>query len=167
MRRRRLSAAACCGVCLVTVLACSSNGTQPVGPDGAGGDVMLVSGTLVREENAHTWNEPFIADAAAHVKIQLLSFPAADGPAFPFVTLERPIVALPFGFELRSDGLFSDVILSATVYNHAGNEVRVGDLTNEYLEEIDGIITTNREIRVSGLESCDAPNAGGFCVRNE
>jgi hypothetical protein len=54
-------------------------------------------------------------------------------------------------------------LLSVTVLNHPGNDTRVGDLTSEYRNEVSAA-GESLTVKVSGLEPCDAPGAGGFCT---
>ena len=78
-------------------------------------------------------------------------------------------VQLPFDFaicgdaEVFEEASLGEIAVSVDIFNHERNDPRVGDLTSEFLNSIDGA-TSNLEILVSGLEDCDSPEAGGFCT---
>lgn len=140
------------------------------GLDSCEGEVF-VSGTVTREMQPTNWNEPFVPTAEAHVIMKLGDF-INDGPTYTRAERDLPFVELPFEFAICADAEMvqamqeGELIIDMEIFNHAGDDVRVGDLVSEYLNTIDGP-AQGVEIVVSGIEHCDDPNAGGFCTTNE
>ena len=130
----------------------------------------LVSGTVHRELEDHTWNEAFEPTAEAHVVMRLYTY-VVDGPSTTIATHDVPFETLPFDFVICGDpeAAFADgggYDVEVNVYNHEGDEYRVADLIDEYHDEVDGP-TEGLEIVVTGLEHCDEPYAGGYCTTVE
>lgn len=129
--------------------------------------VPIVSGTVERELQEHTWNEPFIPNPDAHVSLLLVSY-YVDGTSIGRAERDVPFEALPFDFVICGDpeAAFAadeeNYEVWVNVYNHDTTELRVGDLADEYIDEVEGP-TEGLEVVVSGVEHCDAPYAGGLC----
>ena len=70
-------------------------------------------------------------------------------------------------FSVPLNGAFrsSDLRISATVISGTGDEAKIGDFITETLTPVPswGFVT----VEVVGLESCNAPYAGGFCTSKE
>ena len=132
---------------------------------------VFVSGTVTREMQPTNWNEPFVPTAEAHVIMTLGDF-ILDGPTTAVAERDLPFVELPFEFAICADAEMveamqqGELTVDMQIFNHAGDDVRVGDLISEYSNGIEGP-TQGMEILVSGSEHCDDPNAGGFCTTNE
>ncbi len=154
----------------------SSEGTADTGDssgeiaDGCLSGAPLVSGTVTREMTKFTWNEPFVPSPEAHIRMSLGDF-IVDGDTTVVAEHDVPFEMLPFTYVICGDpdtaftgeGLH---VVSVDVFNHEGTDGRVGDLIDEYLDEVDGV-TEDFDILVGGLEHCDDPNAGGFCTTEE
>ncbi|HRI69832.1 MAG TPA: hypothetical protein PK156_36635 [Polyangium sp.] len=131
------------------------------------GDVF-VSGTVTREITPTTWNEPFVPTADAHVVMQLEDY-LLDGPATVVAERDLPFESLPFEFAICGDAQMIEAMrkgqltVDISVYNHADATIHIGDLLDEYANDIDGP-TQGLSIKVSGVEDCNSPNAGGYCT---
>ncbi|MFT3771072.1 MAG: hypothetical protein QM820_37125 [Minicystis sp.] len=146
-------------------LACAVSGLSLAGCGGT-----LVSGTIEREKNEHTFNDDIVFTADAHVVIELSRYEGEDAPTTPVTQVDLPFTGFPFAFEVPGDpgAAFADeakLFLQATIYNHAGTKLQVGDLVNESSIELEEA-GTSVVVKAGGLESCDAPNAGGACTSN-
>ncbi len=133
-----------------------------------GSGEIIVSGTVEREMTETTNNEPFVATDQAHTVITVRRYVGEDAEAPSVLQKDVPVANLPFEFELRGEaakvlGDGDAFLVSVEVYNHAGDKSVVGDLVSEYQNQIKGQ-TRDMTILVSGLEACDASNAGGYCV---
>lgn len=135
---------------------------------GGEGD-LLVSGTVERESTANTDNTALTHDADNHVVITLRRYEGEDAGATLVVEIDEPVRDLPFNFEVRGDAAAAfgeartELLVSVTVFQHAGTDLRVGDLTSETRSSVRQAGETLR-IAVGGLEACGSANAGGFCV---
>lgn len=131
------------------------------------GDV-LVTANVVREITTTTTSEAITPAAGAHTRIELRRYVGEDAPADLVLADDQPFTGLPLNLTVRGDAarVFagpSKLLLSVTILNHAGNDTRVGDLTSEYRNEVNAA-GDSLTVKVSGLEPCDAPGAGGFCT---
>ncbi len=177
----RLTQISLVGLTLLLAACGNSNSDQP-GAGENGEEVMaqfssscigdvFVSGIVSREFSNTSWNEPFVPNDAAHVRMELTTF-LFDGPSTVLAERDFAFSGLPFEYAICGDAATIESLrigvlaVSVDIYNHEGVEPRVGDLVNEYLNTIDGP-TSDLNILVTGLEHCDASNAGGFCTRNE
>lgn len=151
------------------------NVVLPAGPavertDQCSGDVY-VSGTVSRDLIANSYNEPFIPTADAHVRMQLTTY-YIDGPSTILAERDVPFSNLPFDFAICADASevqaarLGELTVSMAIFSRAGVDARVGDLISERAYPVEGP-TSGMQILVSGLEHCDAENAGGFCTSNE
>lgn len=129
------------------------------------GDVVL-RGTISRELREYSDNRPFVLTADNHVVLSLRRYQGEDTDA-PLVlgaslTLPSGQLDLPRAYELRGAALPPDETLLIDLRFEAGGTARPLALISEYRNELDPG-ATQLDILVSGLEPCDAPNAGGFC----
>ncbi len=129
------------------------------------GDVAL-RGTIRRELREYSDNRPFILTAANHVVLSLRRYQGEDTAA-PLLlgaslTLPPGPLDLPRAYELRGAALPPDETLLIDLRFEAGGTARPLELISEYRNDLDPG-ATQLDILVSGLEPCDAPNAGGFC----
>jgi len=76
----------------------------------------------------------------------------------------------PIGFSFEESDLGSCLTekgrkcrISVRVVRDGGESLRVGDLLNEYLITVDAVPSTIN-VTVTGIEDCDAKNAGGYCT---
>lgn len=95
------------------------------------GDV-LVSGTVVRDADDEAANGAFVADAAAHMEVELSSH-LADGPKTVIAVSDAPFTGLPAEYTLCGDpdavfGGNEEYDVSAKVFNHDGDLLEAGDL---------------------------------------
>ncbi|MFO0551730.1 MAG: hypothetical protein U0271_25315 [Polyangiaceae bacterium] len=135
---------------------------------GGCGDDTLVKGTVTRETTATTFNDEITLSADAHAKISLRRYQGEDAEA-PLVTeIDVPFTGFPFEYEVTGDpdaafGAGDTLLLNIDVYNHAGDDMAVGDFSSEHTVEVDEA-GAEVDVQVGGLESCSAPNAGGYCI---
>jgi hypothetical protein len=158
-------------VSALLVCACggTSTGSQPQGA--CEGSDVLVRGTVIRDLTT-----PFQYVGATELgpdssaRIALLSNPSFGGDGASKLVAEevsKPAPALPFDFcvtgarESVADASL-EYAVEVHVEQHAG-QTTIGDLTDELLEVVKppGATIT---LRVTGLEGCTDPGAGGFCV---
>jgi hypothetical protein len=138
------------------------------GECGQGGD-LIVGGTVEREMEPTNWNEPFEPGDDAHMVFELRSYAGEDAAAPLFCRYSLPAQVPPFEFRIGHtdlspfEGSSGTLLLSINIYNHAGEDGAVGDLVSEYSNRFTEA-TDDAVIVVSGLESCDDPDAGGFCT---
>ena len=134
-----------------------------------------IKGILVHDQsNPHALNDDFVITEDTHISIEL--YYVADTEAASETVLSQDfanIDALPFLFEITGNGdeIFTErhglgYYLHAEVFAHPGSDAVVGDLVSEIMTSI-ASSDTNVEIKVFGIEPCDAPNAGGFCTTRE
>jgi hypothetical protein len=145
----------------------SSDAGVPAGAMGCEPGVpTIVSGTATRELGEHTWNESFVPQPLAHVSLLLVSaYP--DGTYWGRAERDLPFYGLPFDFAICGDpeAAFADggdFEVWVNVYNHDTVEVRVGDLTDEDPNAVDGP-TDGLQVVLTGIEHCDAPYADDLC----
>lgn len=129
---------------------------------------LLVTANVVREITPTTTNDVLTPAAGAHTRIELRRYVGEDAPADLLLADDQPFTGLPLTLSVRGDAARafagpSKLLLSVTVMNHPGNDTRVGDLTSEYRNEVTAA-GESLTVKVSGLEACDAPGAGGFCT---
>lgn len=132
-------------------------------------DDALVRGRVVRIETATSNNEAVALGSDSVARIGLYSNPALGGDGASTLLVEQvfsPAPALPFEFALsgpRPDESSRDQYhVQVEIKQHASTTT-VGDLMSEELNVVEPPID-NVVIEVEGLEACDAPNAGGFCL---
>ncbi|NUP09195.1 MAG: hypothetical protein HOW73_24355 [Polyangiaceae bacterium] len=148
----------------------TAEGGSAEGGTGEGGATndFLVRGVGIREMTATTYNEEILPAPDAHAVVSLRRYEGEDASA-PLVTeIDIPFTGFPVPFEIDGDPVaaFGDsdtLLLRIEIFNHAGTDATIGDLVSEHSNEIQSA-GTEVEILVGGLESCDAPNAGGYCV---
>jgi hypothetical protein len=164
----RISFASVLGVALgSTLLACSSASTAPAAPPGAGSPV-IVAGTVERELPDHAYNKPLTPAPGAHVVLELRRYIGEDADSPTVAQVDLPFTGLPFDYQLRGEAsaLLAEghaFTFDAVVYNHPGTDAVVGDLVSETRYDVQALPAA-LDVRVSGLESCTAPGAGGFCI---
>jgi hypothetical protein len=83
---------------------------------------------------------------------------------------------LPLAFSITADSstgpiakLFENegtYAIQASVHSNPGDDMRVGDLINETSIVVKEP-TTGLNAFITGVEACDAENAGGFCTSNK
>ncbi|RKZ93270.1 MAG: hypothetical protein DRR19_01630 [Candidatus Parabeggiatoa sp. nov. 1] len=164
----RLTGILCLGAILTFYGCDKTKGTDNTAVSVVSDRSLLVSGHVEREFTDHTWNEEFVATDAAHVVIQVRRYEGEDVAAPLLAERDVPFKSLPFDFDVRvapKDMPRNDeqLLISVNIYNHEGTEGAVGDLIDEYRNMVEPR-TEEVKIIVSGLESCDDPNAGGFCT---
>ncbi|APR78805.1 Hypothetical protein A7982_04152 [Minicystis rosea] len=147
-------------------LACIVSGPALAGCGGA-----LVSGTIERQKNDHTFNDDVVFTGDAHVVIELARYQGEDAPTAPVTEIDIPFTGFPFAFDVPGDPgeAFANeakLLLHAKVFNHAGTKLQVGDFINELSVEIEEA-GTSVVVQAAGLEACDAPNAGGACTSEQ
>jgi hypothetical protein len=129
----------------------------------------LVRGRVVRIDTPTSYSGAIAlgSDSVAH--ISLYSNPALGGDGASTLLVEQvrsPAPPLPFEFELT--GRYPDessgdqYYVQIEIKQHA-SAATVGDLLSENANIVKPS-ADNVVIEVQGLESCDAPNAGGFCL---
>lgn len=156
---------------VVALTGCSSDTTGGGTSVLAGSGQTIVAGSIEREKKPTAFNEEVAIAADAHVVIALRTYRGADAEAPLFVEVDRPFRGFPIDFSIAGDGQAAfanraELLVEAIVYNHAGRDQAVGDMGNEERASVarEG---EHLALRVSGLEQCGKPGAGGFCVGSE
>lgn len=136
----------------------------------AAGDI-LVQGTITRrigERFAYDGPLALGEDSAARVTL-LGSHGDVQGDATAETIADQiiaPIRALPFSYcvsgSMARAASFRQVIILVEVRQHA-DRYTVGDLNHEVFHELTPPVQ-GESLEVTGMESCSAPNAGGFCL---
>lgn len=145
------------------------------GPFSWKGDVLVLGeGDLVldvalkREHSDTAWNEPFVPKAEAHVRVSLArNEHMADAPVHTIATWDVPASKVPSRVQWHADsaavlGDGSEFLFFIDVYNHKGDEPRVGDLGSEYVNELTA--KEKATVLLTGLELCGSPESGGYCT---
>jgi hypothetical protein len=137
--------------------------------DGDADDDALVRGQVVRTDTATSYGEGVALGSDSVARISLYSNPALGGDGTSTLLVEQvisPAPALPFEFELngpRPDEASRDQYHIVVEIKQHTSTATVGDFVSETMNIVeppaDDVV-----IEVGGLESCDAPNAGGFCL---
>jgi hypothetical protein len=134
----------------------------------AAGDDLLLSGTVERQTDDHTDNTPLTGAADTHAVIELRRYEGEDGVDPLVLAVDQPVHGLPFDFDLRGDAALAfpdastELLVSVTMFQHAGTSLRIGDLMSE--SRISITRAGHRlTIEVGGVEACGAANAGGIC----
>jgi hypothetical protein len=160
-RIKLLATGLVCGVC---VLACGGS-AEP------SGDPLLVQGHVERlTGQEHAFDGPVSFGEGSEALITLSSNEALFGDGKDvFVAQQRfsPVPPLPFDFAIQGPlSLVANKKLGYTInvrITARPGELHQGDLVNEQVL----VITppqANVTAQVTGLESCSAPNVGGFCA---
>lgn len=140
--------------------------------DGAQEDTdLLVGGDIVYvQDEPFTHPEAFVFTEDSHAVVQLYYSVSAlgDGPIeLVAETTIEGVSRFPLAYRIEGDPetVFAregDYFLEVRVFSGAGDEAAVGDLINEFYTPVPSP-GAEVGIRVTGLESCDSPDAGGFC----
>jgi len=153
---------------LVLLPACTGEPARDDGPAMCGQDALIASGTVEREFRPHAYNDRVdFGPGSAAVLAIYTDYGHGHGPPMEKIAEQviRPAPQPPFEFCIGGDlsklrpGMTYDI--RATLYQTEGTR-QANDLTDEYGERFEAP-ATHRRIRVSGVESCDAPGSGGFC----
>jgi hypothetical protein len=165
-----MASALCLAACGAT-----EHDDQRSGPGACSSAHALVSGRVERDlEQTHQYAGEISLGRDSAAVIGLYSNPAlgGDGPS-TLVAEQRiaPVPPLPFDYCITgtppADAEPSvEYYASVNITQHRDStENQVGDL----ITETTNVVTppaTNVVLLVTGLESCKAPDAGGFCVGN-
>jgi hypothetical protein len=132
-------------------------------------DDALVSGSVVRIDTATSYSEPVVLGSDSVARVGLYSNPALGAEGTSTLVVEQvfsPAPSLPFEFELSvpppDESSRDQYHLQVEIKQHAST-FTVGDLVSESLNVVEPP-AARVVVEVQGLESCDAPNAGGFCL---
>lgn len=139
---------------------------------GGGSGELIVAGTVEREIQDHAWNDAFDPSGDAHAVFEVRRYQGEDASAPLVTSTDVPFSeTLPFPFEVRGDVDVASLdgqklLVSVSIFNHPGTTIAVGDLASEYSNEA-AVGDGDMKVLVTGVESCSAPNAGGFCTSAE
>ena len=140
--------------------------------DSSEADDLLVGGEIVYVQGEpFTHPEAFVFTEDSHAVVQLYYSISAlgDGPVeLVAETTIEGVSSFPLAYRMKGNPktVFAregDYFLEARVFSGAGDEAAVGDLISEFYTPVPGPGAEVR-VRVTGLESCDSPDAGGFCL---
>lgn len=136
------------------------------GPLVLGSGPLLARGTITRELSPHSDNRPFVLAPGNHLDLELRTYAGEDRPA-PLalqasVTLPVGTLTLPLAYELHGTLPSSDDTYLLHLEVHSGGSERPLELVSEYANELAPGVH-QLDVVLTGLEPCDAPNAGGFC----
>lgn len=140
--------------------------TAPDAPLVFGRGPLVLEGTLGRELHAASDNRPFVLAPGNVAAIELRRYQGEDAAA-PLLlraeaTLPPGTLALPRRYEVHGELVRDGGTILVSVEFTSGGTARPRQLVSEYRNELTGDATT-LDLVVSGLEACDAPDAGGFC----
>jgi hypothetical protein len=163
------------GILLALMLAACDAGEADDGEAPADVDVvvgegdLIVAGAVERTSSATALNDAFVPTAAAHVTISVREYVGEDAAAPLVAEADVPFTGeLPFTYEVRGDvdaEALADatLIVSVRMYNHAGDELAVGDLMSDTFISAE-LGQADVAVDVQGLESCSDAAAGGSCA---
>ncbi len=153
----------------LTLLIGCSNADNPSTSATDCDDSALASGIIVREFTDTTYNEPVIFSDMSRATIRVFAVQGVDGPSTDLSSQHiEGSFELPLSFCVLGE-------TTSLMFNSQGEyrisakleQVKdahtIGDLISETITVIEPPMTDVR-LTVSGLESCDAPHAGGFCL---
>ncbi len=140
--------------------------TARTGPLVLGTGPVIVRGTLTRELSTYADNRPWVLADGNHLDVLLLAYRGEDAPAPEALraqlTLPPGPFTLPREYELRGTLPAGDLTYLLSVEVHSGGTARPLQLGSEYQNRLRPG-TARLDIKLTGLEPCDAPNAGGYC----
>jgi len=127
---------------------------------------VIVRGRLTRELTRHSDNRPLLLAADNRFELELRGYMGEDRPTslqmHATLTLGPGPLTLPLDYEVRGTGPTGDDKFLLTLEVHSGGADHPLVLMTEYSNEIEPA-TTRLDVKLTGLEDCDAPEAGGFC----
>lgn len=145
------------------VVQCADAPALPDAPD------YLVRGTLAQRRGVpQTYDQPFVVTAQSHATIELYYTASEDGVS---ETLAKQCIVdlpgLPLSFRVPGSpgavygrgGVYG---LVARIYSGAGDDLYVGDLSNEGRIAVSAA-SRDLALELTGAERCGAPGGGGFC----
>lgn len=137
-------------------------------------EASLGGGKIDRVFELHSFDEEISWVDAAHYEIEVKCYLGEDIESRLTHKIKGKFYTLPF--EYRIDGNENEIfpvsidglnchefLLSASIYNHVGSTLSVGDLISEHRSSVDGS-GFEKNIAVYGVESCDSEYSGGFCI---
>lgn len=158
--------------------ACQAEGVEELAFREQQGYRLLARGTITRTEEERTENSTFQATSGTRMFLTLRAYEGEDGPA-PLLGCAQKAgeeIEFPMDYELWVPDTLQDPEwgLLVSVYVHrqwrGEDKLVVSDLLSEQRNHLlprdaseDG--THQLDIKISGIEHCDSPNAGGFCTR--
>ncbi len=169
------------GLAALALLSGCSTTPNPVDSGGSNGEpkdpTLLASGQIVRVDTQHSYQGETTFTEGTHAVVTLCSMEGMDAPCETLSTQRIEGVdsfPIPYRLEGNPEEVFSQpgagyyvyYLVRATVYMGAGDELYIGDFSDNIWNEIDGP-TSELDIRVSGLERCGSPEGGGACASNE
>ena len=133
--------------------------------------------SLVEGDIVYVQHEPltypgtfrFTRDSHAVVQLYYSVSALGDGPAERVAeTRLTNISRFPLAYRVEGDPetVFArrgDYFLQVEVFSGAGDDAAVGDLIGEFYTPVPAP-GAEVEVRVTGLEACSSPAAGGFCL---
>lgn len=126
-----------------------------------------ISGKIVPIQTKHSYKGQFKFTEHSHVIIKLIVEESSENN--PTVSTHRikNIKAFPISYSVPapSNVDIDKLKISANVISGKGDDEKIGDFVTETVTPVKRWFSTT--IEVVGLESCDAPHAGGFCISKE
>ena len=141
-------------------------------PDELADPNLLVRGNIIyAQREPYTNPEPFRFTEDSHAVVRLYYSWSALGDAPSELVAETTLEDLsgfPLEYRLEGDAeaVFArrgDYFIDVEAFSGAGDEPVVGDLISEYYTPVPSPGAAV-EVRVTGLEPCDSPDAGGYCL---
>ncbi|MCX6117665.1 MAG: hypothetical protein NT027_09000 [Proteobacteria bacterium] len=136
--------------------------------------LVLGTGEISRRKTEYTYNEEIHWSDQAHFQITVRCYKGEDvGAPITYVQTGN-VKTIPFNyliedtessvFPVQVDGMKCyHYLIAVQVFNHEGSAPFEGDLISESSNKVEGA-GFRMDVSVSGLESCESPNAGGFCT---
>ena len=129
-------------------------------------DTVLVDATIVRVTSEFTYNEDVTFSDSSQGTISLMGGEEGGDwmEEYRLDTVFSPVPELPFRVSIcgPEDILTAPDHLIDVELVQDPSQGTVGDLINESVTYVNPPANVN--VEVSGLESCDAENSGGFCL---
>ena len=136
---------------------------------------VIVSGEIIHQiGQKYSYDKGFNFTAESHATVRLMHNLQSDATARTIKEISFSRVnKLPLAYAISVDSstgsleeLFAQkgtYSVQVTVHSGPGDDLRVGDLINEIHFNV-AAPTANLNIFVTGLEDCEAENAGGACT---
>ncbi len=125
-----------------------------------------IRGEIVPIQTKHSYEGEFKFTEYSHAIITLYAEESSENNATVSTHRIDSVAEFPIYFSIPfPSGVDIDKLrISAKVISGKGDETQEGDFVTETVTSVNR--WTSNRVEVVGIESCDAPNTGGFCSGN-
>lgn len=129
---------------------------------------LSLSGEIVHKKGEpHTYQGDFVFTSESYAVVRLRQSQGTAPSVFLKEQVIRDISSFPIKFNLQLDSPLDfskafSYFVSAQVFSQGGEELRVGDLATESVNQLRAN-QTFITLSATGLESCESEDSGGFC----